>query len=271
MIARRKFMHVRFNSIANGHKYGYGYDTDSCNYKANPFLTQKFRMFETYGDGLVQHSSDWPVTEEFAIDYLYSLAARMLVDEDLAGTAIYQFSGRELSEEAIAFAASLVYNPEKDREWGKKRYFSVSLRKVTRDQEKSHDNRYKELTEYHNGKPAAIYSMLAPEYSGGLQRWRCADEIRVWCADHMKNGYMEMPAVFLKWFERDRQGDQMAQAREFRDAFEACKAAGEWYRLRKLAEASVESYRKGLERQAQREAAAQAEQLQLTAEATEEA
>ena len=71
-------MYKKFKSIANSAKYGYCFDTDKWEYRSNPFLSQKFRMFETYGDRDIQHSHDWAVTEDFAIDYLYSLAAAML-------------------------------------------------------------------------------------------------------------------------------------------------------------------------------------------------
>lgn len=72
-----------FKSIAFPEKYGYAFDSDAWEYRSNPFLTSKFRMFETYGDGLCQHSHDWPVTEEYAIDYLYSLAMVVVEDSEL--------------------------------------------------------------------------------------------------------------------------------------------------------------------------------------------
>ena len=71
-------MYKKFASIANSAKFGYSFDSDKWEYRANPFLTQKFRMFETMGDGMTQHSHDWPVTEEYAIDYLFSLAVIIL-------------------------------------------------------------------------------------------------------------------------------------------------------------------------------------------------
>ena len=76
-------MYRKFASIANSAKFGYSFDSDKWEYRVNPFLTQKFRMFETMGDGMTQHSHDWPVTEEYAIDYLFSLAVILLEDEEI--------------------------------------------------------------------------------------------------------------------------------------------------------------------------------------------
>ena len=126
-------------------------------------------MFETYGDRMTQHSHDWPVSEEFAIDYLFSLAAAMLDDEELAEKASHSFSGG-VHKDTLKFAASLVFNPDKDKEWGKTRYFSMSLGKVTRDREKQHDDRYKQLNEYQDGTPKSI---LAPSLTSIATGWRC--------------------------------------------------------------------------------------------------
>ena len=251
-------MQRKFASIANSAKYGYSFDTDSWEYRSNPFLSQKMRMFETYNDGLCQHSHDWAVSEEFAIDYLYSLAVAMQSDEDLCERAGYCF-GATVSTDTLKFAASLIFNPEKDKEWGKTRYFSMSLGKVTRDQDKRHDDRFKELNEYHTGSPVSILALVTHEYADGLERWQIADAVRTWSAENLKNGYMEMPAVQLKWFNSD-----FNVAREFRDAVECCKDAATALRSRNNSAAQVDNYRRSLERKAAR-TAAQPEPLQLSA------
>jgi hypothetical protein len=249
-------MFRKFASIAHSDKYGYTFDTDKWEYRSNPFLSQKFRMFETYGDRMTQHSHDWPVSEEFAIDYLFSLAAAMLDDEELAEKASHSFSGG-VHKDTLKFAASLVFNPDKDKEWGKTRYFSMSLGKVTRDREKQHDDRYKQLNEYQDGTPKSILALVTDQHCDGLEMWFIADAVRNWCADNLKNGWMEMPAVQLKWFE-GKQSDQYAMARLFRDAVEACQNAGEWLRMKRNATAGVENYRNALERKREREAQAEA-------------
>ena len=251
-------MHKKFASIANSAKYGYCVDTDAWKYDSRPFLSQAFRMFETYGDGLCQHSTDWPVSEEFAIDYLFSLAAVLLEDEALA----YQIESKfhvTVRQDLLDFAAGLIFDPEKDKEWNKKRYYSISLQKVTRNREKEHDNLYKELNEYQNGTPESIFALVKPEYCYGLEAWQIADAVRTYVNDRPKMRGMEMPAVYLKWFEsaktvRGSQSDQYALARLFRDAFDACQWACDSHRDRKRATREVEQYREHLEYEAKQEA-----------------
>jgi hypothetical protein len=222
-------------------------------------------MFETMGDGMVQHTPDYAVGEEFAIDYLFSLAAAMMEDEELVKDCGHLF-GYRLDPERIKFAASLVFNPEKDKAWDKKRYYSMSLLKVTRNREKEHDDRYKELNEYQNGSPESILALVMPQHGDGLEAWQYANSVRDWCGDNLKTS-LEMPAVQLGWFKDGSrgQGDQWQKAREFRDAMEACHGIAESRRLRMNSENGVENYRLALQRKAQREAAQAAEK-----QATEE-
>ncbi len=238
----------KFASIANSAQYGYAYDSEKWEMSGKSFLATSFRMFQTMGDGLIQHSGDWPVTEEYATDFMFSLAAAMLEDPEFCDAVGYTVN-RGTCDEDIKFAASLVYKAEKDSVYGKHRYFSMELRKVTRDQEKQHDNRYKELREYHTGTPEIICGMVTPEYADGLMRWNCAAQVRRWCSENQK-AFMEMPAVHLQWFkDADRQSNQYDRARQFRDSVEACKAAYQIVQARQLATDHLQNYQRRLERE----------------------
>ena len=69
----------KFASVASPEKYGYAFDSDSWRSPSNGCdVESKFRMFETCGDGLTQHSGDWAVTYDFLSDYLISLSVYML-------------------------------------------------------------------------------------------------------------------------------------------------------------------------------------------------
>jgi hypothetical protein len=250
-------MYRKFASIANSAKFGYSFDSDKWEYRTNPFLTQKFRMFETYGDNLIQHSHDWPVTEEYAIDYLFSFAVVLLEDAEIADNYSHMFHA-EPRPDALKFAASLVFDPEKDKEWNKKRYYSMSELKVSRNPKLQYDTRYKELNEYQTGTAESIFALCCNEHMDGLERWQYADAVRTWAGNNLKKCWMEMPAVHLKWFEsaksiRGSQADQYQLARDFRDAFEACQAAVDIHKNRKRATQYVECYRNELQRRAERE------------------
>ena len=240
-------------------RYGYTYDTDKWEWTANPFLSHKFRMYESFGDGLTQHSHDWPVTEEFATDYLFSLAAVMAEDEELVKDCGHLFGYGAVDPQRLKFAASLVFNPDKDKEWNKERYYSVQLMKVTRNRDKEHDDRYKKLNEYQDGSPQSILALVMPQHADGLERWQCADSVRNWCADNMKTS-LDMPAIQLGWFKEGRlsQGDQYQKARDFRDAVGSCHGIAEARRLRSNGVQGIENYRNALQRKAEREAQAEA-------------
>lgn len=251
-------MYKKFASIANSDKFGYAFDSDKWEYNQTPFLNQKFRMFDTCGDGMIQHSHDWPVTEDFAIDYLFSFAAVLLDDAEIASNYGHMFHAQP-RQEALRFAAGLVFDPEKDKEWNKKRYYSMGELKVSRNSKLQFDTRYKELNEYQDGTPTAILALVMPKYADGLEMWQYADAVRTWAADNLKkNSWMEMPAVQLKWFEsaksiRGSQADQYQLARDFRDAFEACQAAVDSHTNRRRASQYVECYREQLKRKAAQE------------------
>jgi hypothetical protein len=231
----------KFASIAFANNYGYAYDSEAWDYNSIAFLDKKYRMFQTYGDGLCQHSGDWPVAEEYAIDYLNSLAVVLLQDEELAEHAMYGFQ-TPARKEVIEFAASLVYDPKKDAGYGKARYYRLQHRKVTRNQDKAHDDRYKELHQYLDGSPESIFSVMVEDYASGQDRYHYACALRAWLEENRPKVYMEMPCRFLKWFK-----ESTHTAREFRDAHEACFAACQIVEDRKRETMHIENYRRRVE------------------------
>ena len=97
-------MHRKFASIQNPEKYGYAYDSEA--FDSNAEVDWHMRMFETYGDGLCQHSGDWPITTHFMPDYLASLATAMMNDPELVERVIFNFCQMP-SAKTIAFCASV--------------------------------------------------------------------------------------------------------------------------------------------------------------------
>jgi hypothetical protein len=244
-------MFKKFASISHSNKIGYCIDGNSrfSDYRENAFLRRDFRMFDTYGDGLVQHSPDIPVSEEYAIDFLESLAAALLDDDQLAYDLVHKFNDG-LHTDGIKFAAGLVYNEAKDAWPNKLRYFSVSERKVTRSESKRHDKRYTELRSWHDGTPQATFNMLTTEYADGLTRWQQVNTIREWYGQAIERNDIdwvrtEPAAVFLKWFKGSEE-----LARDFHNAFDACKDICESVRLRRSVEQHVKYHREYLERKA---------------------
>lgn len=230
----------KFASLAYPKKYGYAYDTEAFDHRAP--IDGHFRMFETYGDGVIQHSGDWSITQEFLTDYLGSLAEILVNDEELLQRVNFQLCQRP-NVEQIEFAASVIYQQPKDGAYPKTRYFSLSELKISSSPSKRHDKRYEEIRDVHDGSAESIYRILIPEYAHGFQYYLTASAIREWVLAGSKKDnrpYMQLPGVFLKWFE-DNDG-----ARKLRDTYEACYALAQSYYQKHQALSHLENYKRSL-------------------------
>ena len=239
----------KFESVLNGDKYAYAYEF--CGFTTGAEINHSFRMFQTYGDGICQHSGDWPITKDFLADYLLSLSAAMLKDDELCENLHYTIARRP-SKAEIEFAASVVFKPgsEGSSYEKKTRYFSIPEKKITAHPQKQFDKRYSEIRLCHDGSPTAIYNMLLPDYSDGLMMFQWSTAIRNWILDLPDSGpYMPLPAIFLKWTT-----DQ-AKARELNHAFECVCNVVAAYRLRSNAQSELDRVRQNLERVKEQQAA----------------
>ncbi len=252
-------MHRKFFSLAQPEMYGYAYDTTSYDYQAQ--VNGHFRMFQTYGDGLTQHSGDWSITREYMADYLASIVAFIIAqpgqltgqtengyDENLLNRLQSEMTNGVPCKEALDFCAGVIFK-ESDREWSKRRYFSVSERKVSGSRSKEHDKRYEEIKEWQDGSPKAMYRMLTREYASDLERYALADAIRDWLhaqSDYSKSSfYMGLTAEFLEWFT-DAASSKRDAAQQLRHAYGAARAICEAYRLQCVAAGELENYKRGL-------------------------
>jgi hypothetical protein len=227
-------MFRKFKSLGQSAEYAYSYDSTAWDSHAP--IESHFRVFKNYGDGLTAHSPDWSITVDLLSDYLMSLAAAMLEDDELARDLFYTI-WRRPDAKHIAWAASVIYKKPKDGEYGKPRYFSAKEMKVSASPSKQYDKRYEEVRDVHDGSANSIFRILVGEYADGMEKYATASAVRDWLMEH--DGYMELPAEFLKWFNGDRE-----KARQLRDAYEACKHVTEAYRLRSAVESSLENYKR---------------------------
>jgi hypothetical protein len=229
-----------FASIGHPAKYGYAYDS-SPTYRNNVVVDSHFEQFETYGDGLCQHSGSWSVGTEYIADYFLSLAVAMLAAEDT--TLVEEVSyivGRRPADSSIEFAKSVIFN-----EHSKTRYYSVDEEKISSSSTKQHDKRYERIEKWHDGSPEAIYRILIKDYSSGIQRFAYASAIRDYLMAGSRTGWMDMPAEFLKWTE-DREA-----SRRIRDGYEACRNIAQAHHLRHAAQCHIDNYKRAVERAAE--------------------
>ncbi len=225
-------MHKKFASLAHSKEHAYAFDSDAYDSKAP--MDAHFRMFQTYGDGLIQHSTDWPVTAEFLGDFLASFAVAMMEDEELLDRAKYSLADRP-SDQAIEFAATVVW-----KENPKTRYFSAQEMRISSNPNKRHDKRYQELRDFHDGSPNSIFRVLIPEYAHGMEAYCYATAIRDWLLKSGDRPYMELPGEFLRW-SKDRES-----AIQLRNGYESCWCLIQSHQLRHLANSNLESYKRTL-------------------------
>jgi hypothetical protein len=220
-------MLAKFLSLREPAKYGYAYDSDCYDGKA--FFSSHFRQFQTYGDGLTQHTRDWPVQVEFLADYLASLAAMMMDDAELCNNVRFEFPQPHAKD--IEFTASIIFKGLKNADGADScyektvRYYSLEERKISAAPAKQYDKRYQKIEPWCDGKPDAIYRMLVPEWGNGMHHYGYADSIRDWCLNDFSKDSKRpvwdqgLPAQFLKWFDGDHR-----KAQELRYAHKACLA-----------------------------------------------
>ncbi len=250
-------MRVKFPSMSFPEKYAYAYDSGAWHSRAE--VDAHFEMFEVYGDGLTQHSSEWSITTEYLMDYLASFSAFLLdkleprfakygwtaqIDPEDYGKILqsmsFEFAPRP-SAEKIHFAASIVFMPADNAEWREKktRYYSIEDGlKVSTSESKRHDKRYIEVEKWCDGSAAAIFRMLVPEYSDAMAKYAYAQGIRQWCLDDPgrdRPWFDGFPAQFLNWSTYKH----TEQARNLHYAYSSLGALSESWRLRHVAEGEL--------------------------------
>lgn len=231
----------RFASIQNPETVAYAFDSE--NWSSNAPIHTSFRAYQTYGDGICQHSGDWSVTTEQFADFMFSLSAAMLADEELTNHLSFTIARRPAVAD-IAFAASIKFVAAEGSEMFEKktRYYSISERKISTSAAKEHDKRYERITASEDGSAAAIFRMLLPDYAGGLERYQYATAIGDWLQSQENGAYMELPGEFLQWATYEKDGSNYRdKAREMRNAFECALHVVEAYRLRSAAESALAS------------------------------
>lgn len=238
----------KFPSVGNPSKYGYAFDSDSWHSTDRYPVENKFRMFETYGDGLTQHSGDWAVSYEFLADYLISLAVYMLAHKedaelfDRIGYIVLNGPRPALVE----FAASIAW-AEKDEPFGKQRYYSLSDQKITRNQEKRHDKRYKEIDKYLNGSAKSIFTVLMgdKEYADGMERLCYAYAVKKYI-DDQPSGWMDHPTTLLGWWKEDADAHGKRVALGY--GFRAVQSLARSHQEMKSAECEIGNFQRNMER-----------------------
>ena len=198
----------KFKSLTND-QIGYMLDT-GAEFTTNWVIERFWRMFQTFGDGMTQHSADYPVTKEALGDFLFSLASFLLEnlsdEEFIREVAFDVWQGPKQGE--IEFASSIRFK-ESDREYMKQRFFSIREQKIGTRKKCEFDKRYEQIGDWCDGGAKAIFRIITAgqEYMGGLEALVKANAIYRHMmlepgSDHRE--WMDSPADFLNWFGESR-------------------------------------------------------------------
>lgn len=116
-------------------------------------------MFDTYGDGMVQHSPAYHIGPERFEDWCLSLATYLLANigplaerDTQHAPAWYWFP--DTNAATVEFLASLRHDKEK------RRFYSFAERKLTTRESARYDKRYAEVPEWADGKVKNIVALF---------------------------------------------------------------------------------------------------------------
>ena len=140
------------------------------------FLADWAGRYDTYGDGMVQHSPEYPAMDEDFGDYCGSLAVFILEGGTDAEKALEMLSQTlwwgHTNQADIQFAMTVKHD-EKKRRW-----YSKQERKISSADSKRNDRRWEEIAEWMDGTMPAVFRFCLPDYHMGfLDRWASADMV----------------------------------------------------------------------------------------------
>jgi len=193
---------IRFKSLGNPKiAYAWGYSSEAY-FGDRGFSRASFR-YDTYGDGMIQHSPFYRVSPDDAVDYLLSMA-RFLLDHP-EDRDINSWLG-DWDYQLFTFLQKLRHKE------GKALYYSKSERKVTSAPAKQFDKRYEEVPEWADGLFGAVFRLCREDYFDPLTNLALAVQLRNWFGK-MFNDW--------PWVEQIAGFNEKHEFRYLRDAYEA--------------------------------------------------
>jgi hypothetical protein len=153
------------------------YDLDHS-YRTNTnHLADWAGRFDTYGDGITQHSPEYPALIEDFPDYCGSLASFIMAGGQNAEIAAKYLADCAwwncTSTQFVRFAITVKYDENK------RRYFSKDAQKTSTSDAKRHDRRWEEIPSWANGGIESVYKLALPDFGlAFLARYATADFVR---------------------------------------------------------------------------------------------
>jgi hypothetical protein len=167
-----------FKSVLHPDKIAYRLTDDwDWNKKGNAPLSVYLTQFETYGDGMTQHSGDWAVQFADITDLCISLTQAIVADFGNDAWKQLSYFLHESNQELIAFALTIKHRDDKAQ------WFNLADRKLSSSESKRHDKRWEHVESWHDGTPASALAIIlnANQHCDWLQKLCWADDLRTAC------------------------------------------------------------------------------------------
>ena len=180
---------IRFESQEHPEKYGYVFVRDSWSsdsgFYRDParYINRNVFMFETYGDGMTQHSNLYlvPATgmKDFVISLAFYLESLKGEERDLAVELVRvswpeSYRGPETKE-------SVIFLREMRKKGEKRTWYNYAERKIGTKESLQYDKRWEEIPGEWKGSLPEIFYYLQKDFHGALERAILWEAIR----DHL--------------------------------------------------------------------------------------
>jgi hypothetical protein len=197
-------------------------------------------QFDTYGDGLTQHSPETPVRKENMADYLASLAQHLLDNPESIEVVSRKF-GCGANVRFVRFMAGVRFNEKKPQ------FYNRSELKVTSSASKRHDRRWEEVPSWADGSADALWRLTYQDYWSTLERYCAAHALYELAQDENIGTYIPHyfpPSVcgFQTGHGKDDERGVPCDTAALRDAYRACSAIIESYWSRMNCETCLRNY-----------------------------
>ena len=163
-----------------------GYSSDNWSTRGNAPFSCSILAYDTYGDGLTQHSGAYVAQFADTTDICLSVAQAILDDpKNETWRKLDSFLSRR-SDNQIRFAMTVKYQE------GKRQFYSFLHEKVTRA-DKGNDRRYEKVESWHDGSAPITLNLLCSSGMDWLER--------LYIAHRLRELNYEQTRCFFSWAE----------------------------------------------------------------------
>lgn len=206
-------------------------------------ISDRIFMFQTYGDGITQHSNEWCVSCDRFADVCASLATFLQTDpgvtaEEKAEIVGYRIWPELPSDRKLAFFASVRYSDK-----AKRFYTTADGGKVSAAESRQYDKRWREVPSWADGSPQAVYDLIGQSDDTiryGMERFAHADSVREWF--RRTSDTWCPPAAEIARFVDCKGAEARREADRLASAFHALEATVQAIRSAHGAEVALRNY-----------------------------